>query len=228
MSYSLVVDPSAVQEFAKRFLNHEGSNLLYLAGRRKYDPEMGNNGCLKRVPVTEQSLLCNIYHYEVPLGTLYNQTTKRSLSQKSLSVYCSVNERDVKGAIKKMCIECLKDAFDNTYSLKKAKIQHHLQVCAKKRYVTLDLDDKKQGEQVYTLLKQHISEFVAIETHGGYHFIFERALLKTRDKQGSIYKALTSIKGVDKLDNDGYSPVPGTLQGGFAVRFAPEYSWPHT
>lgn len=104
---------------------------------------------------------------------------------------------------------------------------------AEKPYIEIDIDTKDMI--IVENIRQHLQPFIpfiicTIETNGGYHVIFKI----NKVSRGNLYKVFTSeqwkFNTIDRIGNkvikkyvdirsDPCSPIPGTLQGGFKVKF---------
>lgn len=107
-----------------------------------------------------------------------------------------------------------------------------------KRYVEIDVDTKEPemlGKVISFLSAEHFLEDImaTIETRGGYHIIFKNDQLG-KEKKSKLWKEFKkdeySFQGYDvngkpikkwyaEIRSDAIEPVPGTIQGGFEVKF---------
>jgi hypothetical protein len=120
----------------------------------------------------------------------------------------------------------------NIESMLKTSIQSS---CFKKTHLLIDLDYKEYFENVKDFFNEiNVVPYCIIETRGGFHFVLNNLELtgeqkkrifaqdsilskleKSQDKNGkSIMKKI-----VDIIGNNPMSPIPGTVQGGFKVKF---------
>lgn len=245
-AYTLIHDEDQVSEFADIF--GQGLSLCYLSARRKWAPEMdGDSECFHRKTFTGSSALIRcIEEYQ---GTTIPYKTHRGgdVVQEGLGVYSSLNTRNHMTAGRTLCHELLDSLLSGNESkvLKTGSrwmsfLQHH--DASSKNYIVLDVDTKDQ--YTYQRVNNKLDAFgvdpvCTIETHGGYHIVLERRSLSSYDGDNRahtlgrwIHKELpewkqesTDIHGnvcekqmVDIL-SDPYSPIPGTIQGGFEVKF---------
>lgn len=78
---------------------------------------------------------------------------------------------------------------------------------------------------VEAYLKENgISSKCIIETRGGYHFILELSKLngdqkKSLFKNNPLFQEKLDGKNIIELLTDDSIPIPGTMQGGFLVKF---------
>lgn len=241
MSYALVHDRKEVEKFESLFYSktndgYERVFLMYISARNKYCPELSNNGCFKRTVIRyndrledHRRLFNDIQHYEIPLHAYKDKNHRAVVPQEALALYASINPRNAVHAAQDLTKEILDMTFlyDKAYfSSIDQKFKNKLQKHSVNVYVGIDLDTK--DEEVYQELIADITRFVniyvVIETHGGYHIIIpKRELQRTFNGMSAgqyLYKALPGkYKALDKVSNDLFSPIPGTIQGGFKVRF---------
>lgn len=241
MSYTLVHDRKEVEKFENLFYSqstedYERVFLMYISARKKYCPDLSNNGCFKRTVIryneqlgNQKRLFNDIQHYEIPIGAYKDKNYRTVVPQEALALYASVNPRNAVHASQDLTKDIMDRAFsqDNVFfSSLDQKYKNKLQKHVVKRYVGIDLDTK--DEEVYQALIADITRFVniyvVIETHGGYHIIIpKRELQRTTDGMSAgqyLYKVLPGkYPTLDKVSNDLFSPIPGTIQGGFNVRF---------
>ena len=166
-------------------------------------------------------------------GQTIHRTMKKIDSQKkrfetdmsSLVVYASVNPRDVVHANRELC----KHMIDNGFELNVcSKIKSLLHAHGQRRFVTIDLDTKDQGV-LPALMEKLIKKipkgpYAIIETRGGFHIIFH--IEDVRASGGFLYQEIKpNWTCIDVISSDLSSPVPGTLQGGFPVRFIKQELW---
>ena len=119
----------------------------------------------------------------------------------------------------------------NTTSLMKTCIQNS---SYEQRYIQLDLD-KKDQEYVDILDKflndNLINVHCIIETKNGFHYILNSKKLNSEQKKNIFNGTLKTLKTlnrngdhvtkniIDINSNNPISPIPGTYQGGFPVKF---------
>jgi hypothetical protein len=104
------------------------------------------------------------------------------------------------------------------------------------RYIQLDLDIK--DDTYISMVKEfceenNITPKCVIETHGGFHYIIDSMKLSNKQKKEIFTGRLKLLQyvGLDRngkeitknvidiISNNPMSPIPGTYQGGFKVRF---------
>jgi hypothetical protein len=198
--------------------------MMFLAGRKKYEKTLsGRCDCFNRKLFTGKNDILNILKkYEVKKGLYVDTVVTLDIPQHALALYCSVNSRNVDTAIKEMTKFIINKKFEkNELTVKDAKIENYLHKYANKEYVGIDLDSK--DEKVFASIKKDLLEkipkIIIIETRGGYHILFEQKYLKNKVGTYIYTKFLEKYDEIDKIKSDLFSPIPGTLQGGFKVRF---------
>jgi len=154
----------------------------------------------------------NFVHSATPARGFY--VKGEPIDNSGVVVYLTPEPRDCERAAKEVCAkfilgQCKADlgwAF-------KAEAQRHPQ---SRRILDVDVDDKALYEPVRDMLAAEgvRPEFV-LETRGGYHFVCYDL---TDAQQKAIYFFAKNLTKVDLLKNS-MVPLPGTLQGGFEVKW---------
>jgi len=224
-SYKIVYDEKQVELFQKKYYSSDNVYLMFISARKKYEGSLsGKTTCFKRTIVSgNSSLVRYLKHYEVPIGTYHDFVNNVVIPQHAIVVYTSVNSRNVSSACKGLAKHVIDRSFDGVkLKVKDAKIETFLHKCPNKDYVGIDLDtkDEKVTVPLFNELYEKIPEFDIIETRGGFHIIIHKKHLKTQDVGKFLYREIPKkYPDVDKVQNDLFSPIPGTLQGGFEVKF---------
>jgi len=220
---------------------------MFLAARRKYDSKQKRDGttCFNRQIISRQtrSLQNLVQRYEVPVGT-YTSSDDNPISQDALVVYFLLNPRNIVKGYNKFSKKVSDQLCESIFTLREVpfyKMISEFKSCihstsGEKAYVELDVDTKnphiiqKILDVVYPLQNYIVC---TIETNGGYHIIFDNNSL-TKDEKSVLWKTFnTSEYKFESTDFNGKSitksyvdirsdpspPIPGTLQGGFAVNF---------
>lgn len=232
---SIIYDYDQIKKFGEMFLqpNESETQLILLFARRKYFPLPKNRIFIRRSLFngSVNDFLIALKEYET--RHLYEREGL-VLPNESLVLYFLLNTRNKLDGIMKFrestdeaiqkCIES-KTIFKQGTSLKscihKAK--------SIKKYVELDIDtkDPEKIEKIFKFVYSNVKPVCCIETHGGYHIILTHM---TRDiyefcnqpefkyDEANINKKLISKKYID-IRRDPQPPIPGTLQGGFQVKF---------
>lgn len=250
MSYSIIYDRKQVEEFETLFFSTSPTSptspkfhtkeeqifLLFLSARKKYCPDIVNTGCFKRVIVkyknNEKNSVRKLFNvlkqYEIPLNYYFDKNNN-SIPQESLVAYASLNPRNAIHATQELSKDILDKAFSHDthfFSTIDQKFKNNLQKHPIKQFVGIDLDTKDETiyNQLVNDLLSIINIFSIIETKGGYHIIIDKNNINNINGQ-IIYKKLKEkYKDIDQISNDLFSPIPGTLQGGFQVKFKDVYS----
>ena len=227
----LIYDAKLVEQFAAKYYQEGDVHLVALCARRKY--AKGDESLLERLKQTKSpfmdrrtvpspdGLLRAVKKYEVSGECYVDLVDGKPFPTSVMVVYATVNPRDVNKAVRMMATTLVNKVFESgSIRLKDAKIKTYLQKCQKKRYVGIDIDTKDDIKKVIDAIRAKIDTFDVIETRGGYHvYIAMDAIDKTTGK--FLYQELPKLfpKHVDSINSDLMCPVPGTLQGGFKVRF---------
>jgi hypothetical protein len=179
----------------------------------------------------------------------YNSDTRslKNLPQEGLVLYASLNPRSAFKALtefNKKMTEWTYNAvvnkemgdlvtIKNTTSIMKTCIQNS---SYESKYIQLDLD-KKEQEYIDILEKflndNLINVHCIIETKNGFHYILDSKNLTGEQKKNIFNGTLKNLKFetlnrigepvikniIDINSNNPMSPIPGTYQGGFPVKF---------
>jgi hypothetical protein len=219
----------------------------YMCARKKYDPSLQNGryGSLDRALIYPDEkmtdVVCKLMQQE------HYTKNDTLISKDALICYASLNTRSTKKAavtLAKYIIDSIadtsKDAKFHTLASRFKTLVHastgsHL-------WCTLDVDHKSFLPQVMTMLADYsVTPCCTIETRGGYHVVVPRSSLSNKTvgddeklavREGRrtfgefVYKHMSKWEHPDdpskeavQFMKDGFSPVPGTRQGGFLVRF---------
>lgn len=193
-------------------------------------------------------IIINQDSYDKFLILLYSYNSdKRSLNlpQEGLVLYASLNPQSTFKALTEfnkkisewtyntIINKRMDDSIKNISSLIKTCIQNS---SYEKKYIQLDLD-KKEQEYVEILEKffndNLINVHCIIETKNGYHYILDSNKLTSEQKKSIFNGTLNTLKFqtlnrineivtkniIDINSNNVMSPIPGTYQGGFPVKF---------
>jgi hypothetical protein len=219
---ALVHDPTQVQLFLD-LVGHEGPLLIYQAARTKYCKTLAKaNVCFNRRLIRTTSTF---------LHTLQTMVCEPDIPIEAVATYCSVNPRDlyaagaatVQAATSAVLTHRTFDTvavLDKTFLSEAQKHQH-------RRFIVVDLDCKDYFAEVSAdLASHHITPKFIIETRGGYHIVIDKEqvtggagkFVYTQLAKRTFVNADGQTKSlVDVLSNP-FSPIPGTVQGGFPVR----------
>jgi len=235
MSLNLIHDTEQIKKFEEMFYTVEKPEifLLYIATRKKYCNELSNNenGCFKKRIINYTNIKCrlvtDIQKYMVPHNSYMTKDYSRAYPSESLVIYGSLNARNAKKAAESLSKEIISKAFEQDeeyYNKIDCYFKSFLQKFSYRKYIGIDLDTKDC--KIYNSLKCDISDigikiYAIIETHGGYHIIINIDQLKSNKEGAKLLYTVLNKKYIhlDKIDNDLFSPIPGTIQGGFNVKF---------
>jgi hypothetical protein len=239
MTYNFIHDPEQMKIFEGLFFKSGKMYLTYMAARKKYCTEISNkeNGCFNRKIINKKDdekdneLYNTVIRYEIKKDSYCSRDKKFIFPEQSIALYTSINSRNYIKATQELTKEIIEKIFENNMNMC-SKIdciyKSNLQKYCDKEYITIDVDlpiinedfvkDREQFMKIYLKLSIILSIYCIIETRGGYHIIIKKTEL-TGQTGKYIYNDLKKeFPVIDKLDNDMFSPIPGTYQGGFKVK----------
>lgn len=219
--YNLVYDEEQIKRFAKLIDSENSMHHMFIAARPKYissDTDRSRNRHMNTKVSFNKSpeeFVRLVRKYELPVGS-YNDDGY-VYPNNCLVIYCTTNARDGFQAGRKLISKLVDGAFEGA----KAEIFNHLysnvDSCLmsskeKIKLVTIDIDEKEQYAEVKQFLDdKKIVPAAVIETRGGYH-----VLITAEDASNS---RIHHHYGKKITINDTFCPIPGTIQGGWPVRF---------
>jgi hypothetical protein len=242
----MVENKQDARKFASIFCNpvHTECVYMYMCGRKKYDPSLGTKyGCLNRALLHPGAdFLENVNHL---WAQQYKTDHGVPITGSALACYTGLNARDTRKAAAKLAksiLDSLEDPTDKPpyYNIPSQfkTLVHGTPDCKSRFWCVLDIDEKSFLTRVQAVLEQYdIEPRCIIETRGGYHVVLHtaslsRPLLKGAVNEGGrtfgeyLHKHMLGWKQTDdpsksavEFMKDPFSPVPGTRQGGFLVRF---------
>ena len=199
-------------------LEEDHKYCLCLFARKKYakdtDVDIPSGTCLlKRFIATKNNMLEKIHHLEIEKGRYYSKGV--SLPQEALSLYVSVNPRDMQKALKlnaKKLVDMLCD------QAKGFNIHQEALSCIQKSkgltcWIDFDIDYKEFNLNILEDILDKGS-YRILETRGGFHILVDPKKVITHKR--TFYKNLAVY--ADKTE-DNLIPVPGCVQGDFVPRF---------
>lgn len=228
----LIYDSSQIERFVNILGFEQNPHMSMLAIRSKYCKGVSTAMCSRTVARDCKSLVRNIIRTPIP----FTDESDNIMSLGAMAIYSTINPRDEAMAIRDLAMTATQLAFDGALTAQSArspKLQQKSRLhacCSDKRFVTVDIDIKSAGKDILAWLLCRIGEPAhAIETRGGYHLLYDLLLLDGNQKQilfADLPKVVfqrpssmsQSIRTHDVL-SDAMCPVPGTMQGGFPVRF---------
>lgn len=232
----LIHDEKQIEVFSNMFFSHNKRNvyMMYLAARRKYMLQYTcNQTCFCRTIINHKNSLVNAI----------NRYNIQDIPIKALVFYCLLNPRSMIkawGMMDRLMNSKLENELLHSQQQDFTCIESEFKSCvhksiAEKLYIELDIDTKdvliiQKINKNLKPIKQYVS--CVIETHGGYHVVINAKIpkeLKNRlwkifsdqeymFKDYNVTGQLIDKKYID-LRNDPSPPIPGTVQGGFNVRF---------
>jgi hypothetical protein len=216
--HRFVYDEEQIKRFARLIDTENGYHQLCLFVRPKYHTGVKNRnvGIRTFYGYTPEVFLEQVKKHELPVGSYKDNGTE--YPNDCFVLYSSTNTRDGKKAAKMFIDELLSAAFEeNKYIFNHLKSRLDSTIMSSKgktKYLTIDIDAKDEWPEVKDWLAEKGTKIDAlIETRGGYHVMInmdEIAKLK-----GELHKKFASKHTI----GDMMCAVPGTLQGGFPVRF---------
>lgn len=228
--YELVYDPNQIREWCDYMWTPHDTHMIMIAARKKYVPDVKVKAAfvLRRDIVNEPGrLLDAIRQYEFPVDALKDDAGN-PIPNAALAVYVTLNPRDPLRAVADLAVATTQHlqrrsvgaddvAAPRVVSLAKSLLQT---ACLKKQYLTVDIDDKALFGAVVSVIDPRQTPIQCIvETRGGFHIILDLKNL-TPEGDSALRLALRAWpKTQVELLRDQNTPVPGTVQGGFRVRF---------
>lgn len=240
MNYKIIYDEAELDRFISWLPNLQPNEKFYwsLFCRKKYFPQAiksNDKTQLKRGLATKENLKDKIRQLEIEIGKW--KLRDMEVPQEALVFYLMPNPRCMTKAAYKTIRHCA-DLLENTN--KGYNLVQEVMSCVQKSksrtvFVDFDIDDKN----IDLTLLNHIFSPVAdsrfpdkpytiIETRGGYHILINSGYataymrswnaMQMRKREITWYNDIKSAYIVDQVQ-DQLLPVPGTIQGGFEVKF---------
>jgi hypothetical protein len=221
-AYRIIYDEQELDRFIEWLPDLQENEKFYwsLFARKKYCSELiksNDKTQLKRGLATKENLKDKIRQLEIKLGNWKLRTTEAP--QESLVFYIMPNPRCMTKATFLMAKHCI-DLLQNTN--KGYNLQQEVMSCIQKSksrtcFVDFDIDTKDVD---LNLMKNILPEdcYTLIETRGGYHVLVDVRRFQSNDF-GNWYKTILETFDIDQVQ-DQMLPVPGTIQGGFEVKFS--------
>lgn len=224
MNYHIIKDAALLNNFINWLPDLEINETYFvcLFARKKYCSLMQeiktDKWQLKRFTSKKEALFNKISQLECPVGTYSMKGV--AVPQEALSVYISVNPRDMKLAARNSLIAFarLVTSEYNGYNPHQEVMSEIHRAKSKTYYIDFDFD-KVELTPTIEKVKQAVN-FDAVKvlrTHGGFHVLVD---VKKIDKSFSKtwHREISSIPGVD-VHGDVLLPVPGCTQGNFIPHF---------
>jgi hypothetical protein len=214
--YNFIYDESQVERFAKLIDTENTLQQVYLQARRKYNKELKKDCFITTNTFFKASpsyFLNRIKRYEVEVGSYKDHD--KEIPEDCFAIYSSTNPCSGKKSVGKFVEECVQSFIQD----KKRIFEHpHRELDSfimstneRVNILTMDIDCKEDYKEVKEfLITENIPTLAVIETRGGYHVLVK--------PDNNISKLQKKFGGKIQIKNL-YCPIPGTLQGGFPVRF---------
>lgn len=221
-NYKIIWNEQALLEFIEWLPNLNENEVFYCAlfARKKYATELiksNDKAQLKRFVANKENLLYKIKQLEIPFGHYKLRDTE--VPQEALVFYLMPNPRCMVKATYKAIRHCA-DLLENTnkgYNLVQETISCVQKSKSRTVFVDFDIDDKNADLQLLKQIGLPEDCYTVVETRGGYHILVDVRRFQSRDFP-YWYNNMKELFVVDQVQ-DQLLPVPGTIQGGFEVKF---------
>lgn len=222
MNYKIIYDEAELDRFINWLPDLEHNEKFYwsLFARRKYCKELiksNDKTQLKRGLATKENLKDKIRQLEIEIGKW--KLRNMEAPQESLVFYLMPNPRCMTKATYKTIRHCA-DLLENTN--KGYNLVQEVMSCVQKSksrtvFVDFDIDDKNVNLKLLKEVGLPEDCYTVVETRGGYHVLFDVRRFQGKDFP-YWYNNMKELFVVDQVQ-DQLLPVPGTIQGGFEVKF---------
>lgn len=223
--YNLIYDEEQIKEFARLIDSEHTYQQLCIVARPKYQAGVKNRHMSPKMffGYTPEMYLDLVKKYELPVGSYKDNGVP--FPDNCLVVYGTTNSRNGRQAARKFIDEIM-DAALNEKEEKEGYIFNHLSsaldaAIAKSKgdvkLITVDIDSKEEYPEVKEFLDERkIKPKAVVETRGGYHVMI--GVNDLTSMKGELHKKFNTKHTI----GDMFCAVPGTIQGGFPVRFVRE------
>lgn len=212
--YNFIYDSEQVKKFARLIGTENHLHLTFLCSRPKYDRRFKQNVISPKsfYNKTADEFLELVRRYEVEYQTYTEKDIP--IPSSALVLYSTTNPRNGRKAGKKLITELIDATFNDTDMFQHLQSRLTSAIMSSKEttnLLTIDIDDKNEYGPVQAFLQaEEIPVVATVETRGGYHILFS-----PNYKTKIVYDHLSSKHTI----GDTFCPIPGTIQGGFPVRF---------
>lgn len=240
MNYKIIYDEAELDRFIEWLPDLQPNEKFYwsLFARKKYCKELNKSNDktqLKRGLATKENLKDKIRQLEIEIGKW--KLRDMDVPQEALVFYLMPNPRCMTKATFKTIRHCA-DLLENTN--KGYNLVQEVMSCVQKSksrtvFVDFDIDDKNIDlgllNDIFPPLADSRfpdSPYTIIETRGGYHILinskYATEYMKSwngrwmQKREVTWYNDIKATYTVDQVQ-DQLLPVPGTIQGGFEVKF---------
>lgn len=247
--YKLIYDANLVAKHAEMFLNDNNNNVYFVAlfSRRKYGDISTATQVLQQNVITEPNnqLLNTIKRYEVQVECYTDKITRKPIPNDALVIYLNINPRSMLKAstnFSNHITHLFAETITNNNSNNNSQFKHllskfrsfiHASQISQPPYIELDIDTKDRAwlQKMKERVLQPITQYIVciIETRGGYHIVLNNRTI-TKQIKSQLYMNIHRDKSFEftengvvkkyiELHSDPSPPVPGTIQGGFPVKY---------
>ena len=193
-----------------------------------------------------QKLVIELYRLHCPIGS-FNINSTEVISNDALVVYAHLIPKNPIKALNKTLTQCIDTIFEESDDNKKLRNvlsflhdeigRTNSRIDKNEKLTHIDLDTKDPGKiiKVRTILEEaNITPFIrmCVETRSGYHIIYNSRPVENCINHKMIYDFKNKTKIINKnvlgedvvdywfsITNTPYVAIPGTIQGGFKVKF---------
>jgi len=222
MNYKIIYDEEELDKFIDWLPELDANEKFYwsLFARKKYFQQLiksNDKTQLKRGLATKQNLKDKIRQLEIEIGRW--KLRDMEVPQEALVFYLMPNPRCMVKATYKAIRHCA-DLLENTnkgYNLVQETMSCVQKSKSRTCFVDFDIDDKTANLQLLKEVGLPGDCFTVVETRGGYHILVNVKRFQGKDYP-YWYNNMKELFVVDQVQ-DQLLPVPGTIQGGFEVKF---------
>lgn len=216
--YQLIYDEEKLLKFIEWLpdLKEDEKYMLCLFGRKKYTTThlKSNKTQLGRWLATKENFVNKIRQREIPLGTYWSGDIE--VPQEALSLYVTVNPRDMVKATKEVAKKAL-DLICNehhNYNIVAEALSCVQRSKGKTQWIDFDIDDNNFDVKILEGIVNEGS-YRVLKTRGGFHVLVDPSKVSEEFKTSFYTKILVYSDQV----KDNLLPVPGSHQGGYIPYF---------
>ena len=221
--HHLIADRDELDRFAELFIPVPFPSgylgVVVLVSRTKYGANQTQQ-LNRHTFSSREEFIRSVLTLEVPLAAYTDSSSGRPVPSSAVVIYCWLHPRNMWHAFVQLShtlLQTCNRVHQNLCELATDCIHHASRLG--QLYWELDVD-AKPATLLWEFLRSHpdISTLLVavIETRGGYHVVFHH--LSDREKR-TLHEFCTQHEQWITLIRDPAPPVPGTLQGGFGVKF---------
>jgi hypothetical protein len=217
--YNLVYDEEQIKEFARLIDTENTYQQLCIVARPKYHAGVKNRHMSPKMffGYTPEMYVDMVRKYELPVGSYKDKGV--SFPDDCLVIYGTTNSRNGRQAARKFIDEVLNASLgggdEHVFTHLSSTLDSAIASSkAKTKLVTIDIDSKDEWPEVKEFLEEKkVKPKAIVETRGGYHVMLDADDLPAL--KGELHKKFNSKHTI----GDMFCAVPGTIQGGFPVKF---------